>query len=158
MSLFSCGQKNSPLNVQIGQPLSDIKLKSLTGKDLTLPVKTGKVLIINIWATWCGPCRHEMPSLDRLSTLLDNNKFTVIGISVDDDDHVAREFLIDRKVTFKNYLDPAMSTANDYFGIRVFPSTFVISPSGKLLQVIEGWRDWDAPELIKELEALSVVE
>ncbi|NOZ54831.1 MAG: TlpA family protein disulfide reductase [Gammaproteobacteria bacterium] len=142
--------------MHVGQQINDIKVKALNGQDETLRIKTGKVLIINLWATWCAPCRHEMPSLDRLSTILDKKRFTVVGISVDDDDHVVREFLIDRKVTFKNYLDPAMVVANDIFGIRVFPSTFIISPSGTLLKVIEGWRDWDAPELIKELEALRV--
>jgi len=155
--LVSCGAKSPSLNVNVGEKVSDLNVKSLNGEDEVLSLKTGKVLIVNLWATWCAPCRHEMPSLDRLSTLLDKTKFSVIGISVDEDDHVAREFLIERKVAFKNYLDPAMAVANDIFGVRVFPSTFVISPDGILLKVIEGWRDWDGSELVKELEGFSII-
>ncbi|KPJ87878.1 MAG: hypothetical protein AMJ53_17535 [Gammaproteobacteria bacterium SG8_11] len=116
---------------------------------------SGKITVLNLWATWCGPCRHEMPSLDRLAGLLDETKFRVVGLSVDQDDHLVREFLIDRKIFFENYLDNHMRIANDQIGVRVFPSTFFIGADGRLLKVVEGWRYWDTMESIDEIKALS---
>ena len=96
-----------------------------------------------------------MPSLDRLSRRLDSKNFLVVGLSVDTDDHVVREFLIERKVSFSNYMDPTMEVANQVFGIRAFPSTFVFGPDGRLLEVIEGWREWDTPNMVDKLTNLG---
>ncbi|WP_455222502.1 TlpA family protein disulfide reductase [Kaarinaea lacus] len=151
--ISGCQQSLPPLKVQPGQVIESLSVKDLKGKDSTLSIATGKVLVLNVWATWCGPCRHEMPSLDRLSQKLDNDNFLVVGLSVDTDDHVVREFLIERKVSFANYMDPTMAVANEVFGIRAFPSTFVFAPDGRLLEVIEGWRTWDAPEMFKKINS-----
>ena len=142
----------SPLKLQIGQSVQNVSVKDLKGGDAKLSLANGKVTILNVWATWCGPCRHEMPSLDRLGKVLDNNKFVVIGLSVDTDDHVVREFLIERKVGFVNYMDPAMEVVNGVFGVRAFPSTFVFGPNGQLLEIIEGWREWDTSSMISKLK------
>lgn len=150
-----CQQSLPPLKVQPGQVVEELGVQDLKGKDSKLSLATGKVLVLNVWATWCGPCRHEMPSLDRLSQKLDSDQFLVVGLSVDTDDHVVREFLIERKVSFVNYMDPSMTVANEVFGIRAFPSTFVFAPDGRLLDVIEGWRTWDAPEMIRKINNYS---
>jgi thiol-disulfide isomerase/thioredoxin len=150
-----CQQSLPPLKVQPGQVLEELDVQDLKGQGRKLTLATGKVLILNVWATWCGPCRHEMPSLDRLSQKLDSNEFLVVGLSVDNDDHVVREFLIERKVSFSNYMDPTMTVANEVFGIRAFPSTFVFAPDGRLLEVIEGWREWDNQNMLNRLAGLS---
>ncbi|WP_455209152.1 TlpA family protein disulfide reductase [Kaarinaea lacus] len=156
VSANSCQRSLPPLKVQPGQVIQELHVQDLRGQDVKLSLATGKVLILNVWATWCGPCRHEMPSLDRLSQKLDRNRFIVAGLSVDTDDHVVREFLIERKVSFINYMDPAMTVANEEFGIRAFPSTFVFAPDGRLLEVIEGWREWDNQRMIQRLTTLSI--
>lgn len=143
------------MNIKIGQAVPEIAVRDLHGKNATLPLATGKVLILNVWATWCGPCRHEMPSLERLAQTLDHNRFSVVGLSVDTDDHVVREFLIEREVGFTNYMDPEMAIANGIFGVRAFPSTLVFGPDGRLLEVIEGWREWDTGPMIRRMAALA---
>jgi len=153
--LYGCQQSLPPLKVQPGQKIKELNVKSLKGEDDVLSVTTGKLLVLNVWATWCGPCRHEMPSLDRLSQKLDKENFQVVGLSVDTDDHVVREFLIERKVSFPNYMDPTMTVANQIFGIRAFPSTFIFAPDGRLLDVIEGWRTWDAPDMFNKINSYS---
>lgn len=132
-------------------------MADLKAKPARLLLANGKMTILNVWATWCGPCRHEMPSLDRLANSLDKQSIEVVGLSVDTDDHVVREFLIERKVGFKSYMDPDMSITNDVFGVRVFPSTFVFSARGQLLEVIEGWREWDTREMVDKMNQLASV-
>ena len=152
----SCEQASlPPLKIQPGQALPEIEVQDLKGNKTNFSLANGKILILNVWATWCGPCRHEMPSLDRLSKSLDSKHYSVVGLSVDTDDHVVREFLIERKVSFSNYMDPAMEVANEVFGIRAFPSTFVFGPDGRLLEVIEGWREWDTPDMVDKLTNLG---
>lgn len=156
IGLSACEKSSSPpLKILKGQAILELSVTDVDGVKTSLPLATGKVTILNIWATWCGPCRHEMPSLDRLAGSLDKEKIEVVGLSVDTDNYVVREFLIERKVGFKNYMDPDMNAANNIFGIRVFPSTFVFSPKGELLEVIEGWREWDTDEMVKKMNQLT---
>jgi hypothetical protein len=95
-----------------------------------------------------------MPGLQRLAKQLGNDRLELVGLSVDMDEHVVREYLIENKIDFPSFLDRDLSEVNGVLGIRVFPSTFFVSPEGTLVKVVEGWRDWDAPELIESIAAL----
>ncbi len=110
--------------------------------------------MINVWATWCGPCRHEMPSLQRLADAIGPERFQLVGLSVDHDEHVVREYLIEQKIRFPSYLDRQFASVNGVFGVRVFPSTLFLAPDGTLLKVVESWRDWDSPEMLAEVRKL----
>ncbi len=151
----ACNKPPPELKVRVGERFPDLTVNDLKNQPQTLKMASGKMTVLNLWATWCGPCRNEMPSLDRLAGLLDENRFRIVGLSVDQDNHLVREFLIDRKVFFENYLDRDMTNANEVIGIRVFPSTFFIAADGRLLKVIEGWRYWDTLESINEIKSLA---
>lgn len=110
--------------------------------------------MINVWATWCAPCRHEMPSLQRLADTIGPEKLELVGLSVDHDEHVVREYLNEHKIRFPSYLDRQFASVNGILGVRVFPSTFFLAPDGTLLRVIESWRDWDSPEMLEEIQSL----
>jgi thiol-disulfide isomerase/thioredoxin len=151
----ACHKPPPELKVQVGERFPDLKVRDLKNHPATIALASGKITILNVWATWCGPCRHEMPSLDSLSELLDESKFRVVGLSMDQDDHLVREFLIDRKIYFENYLDNHRENVDDRIGVRVYPSTFFIGPDGALLKVVEGWRYWDTMESINEIKSLA---
>ena len=106
----------------------------------------GKVLVLNVWATWCPPCRKEMPSLQRLHAKLDPARAEIIGLSVENDDHRVREWLRQSKINFANYLDTGTPSARALLGITSYPQTFFISPDGRLIATIVGARDWDDPK------------
>lgn len=152
----ACTKSTPQLKVKVGERFPDLVVKDLKNKDVFLHFAGGKITVLNFWATWCGPCRHEMPSLDRLAQLLDDTKFRVVGVSVDQDRHLVREFLLDRKIYFENYLDDKMVATNDHIGIRAFPSTFLIGGDGRLLKIVEGWRYWDTMESLKEIKSLAL--
>jgi len=151
----SCEEPKPALKVLPGQKLASIAVSDLQGNKADLSLASGKILVLNVWATWCGPCRYELPSLDRLAKTLNPDKFTVVGLSVDTDSYVVREYLTDRKIQFKNYLDSSRQVANKVFGVRAFPSTLLIAADGRLLEVIEGWRNWDTPTMIDKIKAFS---
>jgi thiol-disulfide isomerase/thioredoxin len=145
--LPACTESRVPLKVKIGQVVRPLSVQDLDNHPVTLKPEPGKLLMINVWATWCSACRHEMPSLQRLANRLKGQKFKLIGLSVDHDEHVVREYLIDNKIHFPVLLDRSFATVNGLFGVRVFPSTFILGPDGTLLKVIEGWREWDSPKI-----------
>ena len=152
--LAGCGQAKAPSDrLVLGQSFPTLEVTSLDGETLSLPAARGKLVVLNVWATWCPPCRKELPSLQRLSRTLDSQRFAVLGLALDEDAHVVREYLIDKGVDYPNWLDPALRAADDVLGITAYPYTFFIGPQGEVLGRVVGEARWDAPEVIEALEA-----
>ena len=135
-----------------GQPFPDVMLKGLDGNEVSITRHQGKLVVLNFWATWCPPCRKELPSLQRLSQALDPSHYAVIGVTVDLDQHLVNEFLLDKAVTYPNYMDPEMRLTSDALGVRLFPATFIIAPDGTLLGSIFGEMEWDSDEVKHALQ------
>ncbi len=155
LALTACDREQaveSQHRIKAGEPFPEVVLPGLDRDDLSLSQLRGKVVVLNVWATWCPPCRRELPSLQRLGELLDRERFRVVGLSVDDNRHEPREYLIDRKIKLESYIDLDMSIANR-LGVVVFPDTFLIGRDGRLLMSVEGEREWDSPQVIAALEA-----
>lgn len=133
----------------------ELQLTNLQGEAVNTAQFAGKVLVLNVWATWCAPCRKELPSLQRLSEKLDPRQFAVIGMSVDADDHVVREFLIERKVTFTNLQDADMRMARSILGVHAYPSTYLVNTDGIVQRVVGGAQEWDSPEWQKMIRSLA---
>jgi thiol-disulfide isomerase/thioredoxin len=114
----------------------------------------GKMLVLNIWATWCGPCRREMPSLQRLSRALDPKRFAVVGLSIDADAFLASEFLGQYGITFTNLLDQDGKMTRR-LGVQAYPETFVIAPDRTLVRRMTGLHDWSSPAMVGMLERLD---
>jgi thiol-disulfide isomerase/thioredoxin len=159
LALAACGKSpEAELKVKIGDRVPELSLRDLKNNRVAFSPASGKITVLNLWATWCGPCREEMPSLENLDNLLDEERFQVVGISVDHDDHVVREFLLERKIFFRNYLDPDADVTMRVIGVRVFPSTLILGPQGEILKIVEGWRYWDDPQWLAEIKSYAVSE
>ena len=152
--VFNQEKKIPPLKVLIGQQIPTLVVEDLRNEPSSIKPIPGKLLMLNVWATWCAPCRHEMPALQELAQKLGSERFELIGLSVDEDEFVVREFLIENEIHFPSYLDRDMSEAKGVFGVRMFPSTFFIHPNGALVKVIEGWQEWETPEMIETVRNL----
>lgn len=96
----------------------------------------GKTLLINFWATWCAPCRKEMPGLQKLNDDLDPKRFVVIGVSVDEDSNLIREFMLQHEINFPNFQDEKFRLASGLLGITSYPETFIVSPRGVITRRI----------------------
>jgi len=123
-------------------------------KERTLDDWRGKVVLLNLWATWCAPCRKEMPSLDRLNREFGGDDFELVAVSVDrKGPAVAQAFLDEMKIeTLKLYIDKTMKIARS---LRAFglPYTFLIDREGRELGRLVGPAEWDADEAKKLIKA-----
>jgi thiol-disulfide isomerase/thioredoxin len=128
--------------VPIGAALREATLRGLNGPNRQLSQYRGKPLLINVWASWCGPCRLEMASLERLAWRDQGKRFTVIGISTDDSEAAARRYLQSANATLNHYLDHALELEN-MLGADRLPLTLLVDAKGRVLGRYYGARDWD---------------
>lgn len=133
--------------IEIGQHLRNTDLHSFSGKTKKFSDYRGKPLIINVWASWCGPCRAEMGSLNRLARRYGGKQFNVIGISTDDDGNAAATFIQQSKITFENFLDSHVVLEN-MLGANTIPLTILVDAQGKILDKVRGAYEWDSPETV----------
>jgi thiol-disulfide isomerase/thioredoxin len=136
-----------PGEVDEGGVLRDTPLYGFAGDYRKLSELRGKPLIINVWASWCGPCRAEMGSLDRLSRRFGGKQFNIIGISTDDHADAAAAFLRQAKVTFDNYHDKNL-LLESMLGADSIPLTVLVDAQGRVVKKVRGSRAWDSPEAV----------
>ena len=143
--------------VGVGSSAPDFRANTLYGpkRVKTLADYRGKVVLLNVWATWCEPCRVEMPSIEKLHREFGPEGLAVVAVSVDDpgtEDHV-REFAKELGLTFEILHDPTQSTRASY-QVTGFPETFIIGREGTIRKKMIGAADWSSEgnrRLIREL-------
>jgi thiol-disulfide isomerase/thioredoxin len=134
-------------------PAPAISFLDFSGNTVSLSEFTGKIVLVNLWATWCEPCLREMPSLARMQLRL-GDKITVVAVSEDRGGAKTVEPFIDKLglKSIKTYLDPK-STAERAFEVQGLPTSFLIDRQGRILGKVEGAAEWDAPKLLETLKA-----
>lgn len=150
VSQFSKGQVAAMVAAQPPRPL-DLAFKGPDGKDLKTADFAGKTVLLNIWATWCGPCREEMPALNALQRNLGDKDFEVVAVNIDTgNDEKPKAFLSEYGIdTLGYYRDSSMGVFNSLkkeglaFGL---PVTLVIDKKGCLISSMNGPAAWDSPD------------
>jgi thiol-disulfide isomerase/thioredoxin len=129
------------------EAIPEATFQDATGKERTLADWRGKVLLLNLWATWCLPCRKEMPSLDRLQKALGSDKFAVVAVSVDRKGlDASRKFLEETEVkSLGLYVDPATRMTST-FKVVGLPATLLINAEGREIGRLLGPAEWDSEE------------
>ena len=135
----------TPGEVAIGGTLREATMLGLSGPSRKLSEFRGKPLIINVWASWCGPCRQEIGSLERLARSKLGKQFTVIGISTDDYPEAAKAFVKRSGTTFAHYIDQRLLLEN-MLGAERLPLTLLVDAHGKVLGKYYGAEEWDSPQ------------
>ena len=132
----------------------DFSLTDLNGKEVEIKKFKGKVIFLNFWATWCGPCKEEMPSLEVLHRQFKEKNFVLLTISVDYEGiKPVQEFINKHQYTFPVLLDPQGETL-DLFEVKGIPTTFLIDKKGKMDWKAIGPRDWKSVEVVSLLNLL----
>ncbi len=133
----------------------DFSLKGVDGKVRSLSSLRGKSVMLHFWATWCAPCRQEMPLLHGLSKELEDDDVVLLCVNVDRGNQAGvKDFMGAINPDFNTLLDPEGDVRNAY-SIRALPTTYLIGRDGKLSGLIMGERDWSkaAPALLKAMQA-----
>ena len=132
----------------------DFSLRDLNGKKVGIKQFKGKIIFLNFWATWCGPCKEEMPSLEVLHRQFKGDNFVLLTISVDYEGlKPVQEFLNKQHYTFPVLLDPNGETL-DLFEVKGIPTTFIIDKKGRVIGRAIGPRDWKSPEVFSLINLL----
>ena len=135
------------------EPLPLFSVRTLDGKEAGVADLAGKVVLLNFWATWCPPCRAEMPSIEALWKATRDEAFTVMAISVNEPKATVTGFLKDNPYGYPMYLDET-GEASAPFASRGIPTTFILDKQGRAIAGLVGSRSYDGPEvtgLIREL-------
>ena len=140
----------TPGEVEVGSVLREAQLQGLSGPAKNLSAFRGKPLVINVWASWCGPCREEMGSLERLARRYGGKQFNVIGISTDDYRDRAAGFLQRSNTTFSNFIDSKLLMEN-MLGAAQIPLTLLVDAQGRVLGKFYGAKQWDSPEALEAI-------
>jgi peroxiredoxin len=126
-------------------PATEFSLTSLAGQPVSLSQYKGNVVLVNFWATWCGPCQQEMPLLDQMYKKYKPAGFTLIGVNVDKEAPAVKELLTRKPVSFPVLLDPENAVSRAYH-VADMPSSVIIDRKGIVRYVHRGYRPGDENE------------
>jgi thiol-disulfide isomerase/thioredoxin len=136
-----------------GETAPNFRFKDQSGKDLSLFDFRGKVVLINFWATWCPPCREELPSLVSLLRQTDPNQLKILALSVDESWAPVKEYLRQVGMSFPVYDDFDRNISTRY-GTLKFPETYIVDRKGTVVRKVIGATDWVAPTMMAYLKEL----
>jgi peroxiredoxin len=145
-------QTLTPMSDDIQAPAFD--LQGPAGEPQRLLDHRGKPVILNFWATWCPPCRAEMPSMQRAHETVTEEGISVIAVNVGEDAETIERFLSETDVDFPIPMDLDSEVVQSY-PVKGLPTTFVIDPEGRLVYSATGEREWDDPALLDQVRALK---
>jgi len=135
-------------------PAPDFTLKTLNGEEVSLNQHRGKYVLVNFWATWCGPCKMEMASLETLYQRFKSKKFSLLAISNDMfGAKIVKPFVEAHRLSFPILLDQQLQASNK-FGVVSLPTTFMIDPEGNIIGELKGAEDWASPDNLLYFENL----
>lgn len=131
----------------------DFTLENLEGSRVSLKDFEGKLVFLNFWATWCGPCRYEMPAMEKLWQKFKEEDFVILAVDVREGKEKVSSFVKENGLTFPVLLDSRGGVASTY-GIRAIPTTYLLDPEGRIVGKALGARDWASQDAFKLIEQL----
>ena len=135
------------------QPVPDFTLKSMSGDNLRLEELRGQVVLINFWASWCGPCRQEMPVLQKIHDRYEKLGFTVLGVNVDEQPEKARRIVDRLTLDFPLLLD-TNQTVSEAYQVNAMPFTVLVDRNGTVRYVHRGYKPGDEAQYVNKLKPL----
>ena len=139
--------------VDTNSPAPDFTLPAQSGKPIELAQYKGQVVMLNFWASWCGPCRQEMPLLDSIYKKYGKLGFTMVGVNVEPDTKAANDWLKQTPVTFPILYDTD-SKVSKLYGVSGMPSTVIVDRKGTVRMIHRGSKPGDEEEYLSSIRAL----
>mgnify|MGYP003662761708 FL=1 len=139
--------------VDLDETVPDFTLKAMDGSNMRLEELRGQVVLINFWASWCGPCRQEMPILQKIHDRYESMGFTVLGVNVDEKQDKARRIVERLKVNFPLLLDTDQYVS-EAFDVNAMPFSVLVGRDGKINYIHRGYKPGDENLYVNRLKAL----
>ncbi len=137
--MLACLLVKPAYSLETDSVAADFTLKSNAGKNIRLSEQRGQVVMVNFWASWCGPCRKEMPLLNDLYNKYHKLGFNLLGVNIDEDPKLAEKVLVDIPVNFPILLD-SKNSVSELYGIDAMPTTVLIDRNGKVRHLHRGFK------------------
>lgn len=131
-----------------------LQLVDAGGRARSLAEFRGKTVVVNFWATWCEPCRDEMPSLERLRARLGGRPFEVVAVNVGESPERVERFMRDVRISFPILFDRERETARSW-QVRGYPTSYVVGPDGRIRYYYVGELDWASDEIVRVIERVK---
>jgi thiol-disulfide isomerase/thioredoxin len=148
----ACDRAGTSTPPGVGSRLPPLVYSSLDNRKGTPAEFAGKALVVNFWATWCLPCRAEMPSLQQLSDKFAAGDLVVLGLSADEDANLVREFVLRHDIRFDVGMDDRQPGMRRQLGVTALPTTLLVDADGRIAAIVTGQRDWASPAMVREIE------
>ena len=166
LNIFGVDKKTEAINelrssglqiIKSGTKAPDFNISGFSGKNVKLSEYKGKVVLLNFWASWCPPCKAEMPSIQKLYDTLKSSKFTVMAIDVGEPKENGANYIKNNKFTFPVFFD-AKNDASSEYSVSSIPATYIIDKNGYLIAGMIGSFEWDNEKVVKALDLLASVD
>jgi peroxiredoxin len=151
--LLWCAAASAQLPSWSGGPAPALRLPDLEGREHALEDYRGKVVLINFWATWCEPCKHEMPSIERLRRSLPDRPFAVLAVNLAEPESRVQRFLREVPLGFTVLMDRDTATAKAWKA-RMLPATYIVGPDGRIRYSYFGELDWSRESVRRQIADL----
>ncbi len=132
----------------------NFNVASVDGKMKSRLSTKGNVTLLNFWATWCPPCKEEIPTIQRLHEIMKGEKFEIMAVDLGESPKSVKSFLEENKITYPVYVDPKNSLASTYASIGI-PTTYILDKNGKFIAGFIGPFDYDNPEFVAIMKELA---
>ncbi|MDY0189610.1 MAG: TlpA disulfide reductase family protein [Desulfuromonas sp.] len=145
------------VQLDMGQALPmapDFQLQDMNGQTVQLSALRGQVVVVNFWATWCPPCREEIPSMNRLKNLLADLPVAIVAVNVEADGPITVPRFVQRQPVEFTVAYDVDGVVHKQYGVAKFPETFIVNPDGVVVEIVIGGIDWSAPQVVDYLKQL----
>ena len=141
--ISGCGESNV---AAVGKPAPNLDTVDMKGDVWSLSKQKGKVVFVNFWATWCAPCREEMPSMQRLYAKMPKDKFKMVALYNRDKPELVKNFVTKLGITIP-ILDDQQNILGERYGLTGLPETFIVDKKGVIREKFIGPKEWDSPKI-----------
>jgi thiol-disulfide isomerase/thioredoxin len=149
--LIGAARPDSQPGLKIGDQATDASFETLDGDHLWLSNYAGKVVMLDFWATWCGPCKSALPALTRIAKARQGQPFVLISVSEDRDGHPLRDFTASHGMTWTQTWD-GNAAAQRLFKVKAYPTTILVDATGRIRFLRTGWNGGAERELNREID------
>lgn len=153
-ALGAGGGVSQVTRARVGSVAPDFTLEDVNGKSVSLSQYKGKVVVLNFWATWCPPCRAEIPSMEKLNNIMKGKDFVILAVNIEEDGRDRVKAFLEQNAHSFPVLVNGGDVGEQKYGVFQYPETFILRPDGVVVEKVIGMIDWSSPKVVSLINFL----